>query len=193
MNDAGGHLSFGELADYWTSDLSPDEAERIEAHVFECDSCARMLAEAETLRTGVGALAKAGGFQAFVTEALLNQLAHDGVRVRTYTLEPGDSVLCTAWADDDVIVARLRADFTGATSVDAEMRLETGEQWSRVTDVPVREGASELVLALPADVVRGAPEVPMHLTLRPAAGTSGSDLIAEYVFDHRGVRARSAR
>jgi len=191
MTDAG-HLSFGELAEYWTSDLSPDEAGRIEAHVFDCESCAHLLAESETVRTGIGALAQAGGFQAFVTESLLNQLAHDGVRVRSYTLDPGDRVPCTAWADDEVIVARLRADFTGVTSVDAEMRFETGEQWGRVTDVPVPEGASELLFALPADAVRAAPEAPMHLTLSAAPGTSGLGVIAEYVFDHRGARERTA-
>ncbi|HEY6507804.1 MAG TPA: zf-HC2 domain-containing protein, partial [Vicinamibacterales bacterium] len=191
MTEAGAHLSFGELADYWTSDLSPDEAQRLEAHVFACDHCARLLAQTEGLRTGIRVLAHAGGFQAFVTESLLNQLAHDGVRVRSYTLEPGDRVPCTAWADDEVIVARLRGDFTGITSVDAEMRFETGEQWTRVVDVPVREGALELVLALPADVVRGAPEVPMHLTLRAAEGPGGAGVIAEYVFDHRGAHDRS--
>lgn len=192
MTDTGGHLSFSELAEYWTSDLSPDEAGRIEAHVFACDGCANLLAETERVWTGIRVLAQAGGVQVFVTESLLNQLAHDGVRVRSYTLDPGDRVPCTAWADDEVIVARLRADFRGATSVDAEMRFETGQQWGRVTDVPVREGASELLLALPADVVRAAPEAPMHLTLRAAAGTSGTDVIAEYVFDHRGAHDRSA-
>ena len=49
--------SFGELADYWTSDITPADAERIEAHIFDCERCARMLAEANRLRDGIGALA----------------------------------------------------------------------------------------------------------------------------------------
>jgi hypothetical protein len=188
-DDRGTCLSFGELADYWTSDISDADAERIEAHVFECSRCARLLAEAEQLRHGIGALALAGGFQAFVTDGFLNRLARDGVRVRTYALEPGDSIRCSAWADDEVMVARLRADFTGIAAVDAEMRLPTGEPWGQSTDVPVREGATELVLALPATRVRDAPEGPMRLTLR-ASGSPAGAVIAEYIFNHEGAHER---
>jgi hypothetical protein len=183
-------LSFEELADYWTSDIAPVDAERIEAHVFECASCARLLAESERLRSRISALARGGGFQAFVTDGLLNRLARDGVRVRSYTLDPGESIKCSAWADDEVLVARLRADFAGVTAVDAEMRFETGEQWGRSTDVPVREGATELVLALPAAMVRSAPNGPMRLTLRAASGSQKAGVVAEYIFDHEGAHAR---
>ena len=40
-------LSIGELADYWTTDASPDDVERIEAHVFACAACTELLAEAD--------------------------------------------------------------------------------------------------------------------------------------------------
>ena len=136
--------SFGELADYWTSDITPDEAEQIETHVFDCERCARMLAEADRLRVGIRDLARSGNVQAFVNDAVLNRLARDGVRVRSYALDPGETVRCAVWADDDVIVARLRADFTGVESVDAEMRFDTGEEWAQATDVPVRKGETEM-------------------------------------------------
>lgn len=141
------------------------------------------------MRTGLGTLALAGGFQAFVTDGLLNRLARDGVRVRPYSLDPGETIRCSAWSDDEVLVARLRADFKGIPAVDAEMRLATGEQWGRSTDVPVREGATELVLALPAMRVRSAPEGPMRLTLR-ASGSPAGTIIAEYIFDHEGAHER---
>jgi hypothetical protein len=182
-----------DLSDYWTSDATPAEIERIEAHVFECEGCARRLSEAERLRAGIGALAQSGSVQAFVTDAMLNRLARDGVRVRSYVLGPGETVRCAVWADDEVLVTRLRADFTGVSSVDAEMRLETGEEWSHATDVPVCEGATELVMALPASVVRNAPSAPMRLTLRGSAGSRKEDLLAEYVFDHEGALDRRSR
>ena len=140
MTTATTCLSFGELADYWPSDATPAEIERIEAHVFECEGCARLLAEAERLRASIEALAQSGSIQAFVTDAMLNRLARDGVRVRSYALGPGETIRCAIWSDDEVLVTRLRADFTGVTSVDAEMRLETGEEWSQTTDVPVLRG-----------------------------------------------------
>ena len=183
--------SFGELADYWTSDVTPADAEQIEAHIFECDRCARLLAEADRLRAGIGALARSGNVQAFVTDAVLNRLARDGVRVRYYALSPGESVRCAVWSDDDVLVTRLRADFTGVESVDAEMRLDSGEPWGHTTDIPVPAGATELVMALPAALVRTAPNVPIRLTLRASAASGNTAALAEYIFDHQGSMERS--
>jgi len=183
--------AFGELADYWTSDITPADAEQIETHIFDCDRCARMLAEADRLRAGIGALARAGNIQAFVTDAVLNRLARDGVRVRYYALGPGESVRCAVWSDDDVLVTRLRGNFAGVESVDAEMRLESGEEWAHTTDIPVPEGATELVMALPAAIVRTAPKIPMRLTLRASDPARSEQTLAEYVFDHQGSIERS--
>lgn len=178
--------SFGELADYWTSDITPADAERIEAHIFDCERCARMVAEADRLRDGIGALARAGSIQGFVNDAVLNRLARDGVRVRYYALNSGESVRCAVWSDDDVLVTRLRGNFAGVESVDAEMRLDSGEEWSHTTDIPVPEGATELVMALPAAVVRTAPRSPIRLTIR-----ANEQVLAEYVFDHQGAIERA--
>jgi hypothetical protein len=183
-------LSFGELAEYWTSDITGPDAERIEAHMFTCERCAGLLERADRLRTAIRALAQAGGFRAFVTDDLLNALVRDGVRVRMYALAPGESVQCAAWADDELLVARLRGNFSGVGAVDAEMRLDTGEAWGSATEVPVRDGATEVLLALPAESVRNAPEIPMRLTLRPS-GARDAAPIGEYVFDHRGAHERS--
>jgi hypothetical protein len=184
--------SFGELADYWTSDITPGDAEQIETHVFDCERCARMLAEADRLRTGIGALARSGNIQAFVTDAVLNRMARDGVRVRYYALSPGESVRCAVWSDDDVLVTRLRGNFAGVESIDAEMRLESGEEWAHTTDIPVPAGATELVMALPASLVRTAPKIPMRLTLRSSAASPNEQALAEYVFDHQGAVERSS-
>jgi len=182
--------SFGELADYWTSDITPGDAEQIESHVFDCERCARLLAEADRLRTGIGALARSGQVHGFVTDAILNRLARDGVRVRSYALGPGESVRCAVWADDDVLVTRLRGNFAGVESVDADLRLDSGEEWAHTTDIPVPEGATELVMALPAALVRAAPQIPIRLTLRESASSGRERVLAEYVFDHEGALDR---
>jgi hypothetical protein len=182
--------SFGELADYWTSDSQSADLERIEAHVFECERCTRMLAEADRLQSGIADLARSGNIQAFVSDAVLNRLARDGVRVRSYALGPGESVRCAVWADDDVLVTRLRGDFAGVESVDADLRLDSGEQWAHTTDIPVPAGATELVMALPAAVVRTAPNAPIRLTLRRSAGSPREGVLAEYVFQHEGALER---
>jgi hypothetical protein len=183
-------LSIGELSDYWTADAAPEQIERIEAHVFACAACTELLAEADLLRRSIGSVARAGGFQAFVTDSLLNQLSRDGVRVRTYVMNAGGSVQCTVWDDDDILVTRLRADFGGVSTVDAVMRLDTGEEWGRASDVPVPEGGGELIMALPAALVRHAPDGPMRLTLRASSTSQDAPALAEYTFDHRGAHTR---
>lgn len=185
--------AFGDLADYWTSDITPDDADRIEAHIFECERCARMLAEADRLRAGIGALARSGNIQAFVTDAVLNRLARDGVRIRYYALSPGESVRCAVWSDDDVLVTRLRGNFAGVESVDAQLRLDSGEEWAHTKDIPVPAGATELVMALPAAVVRTAPKTPMRLTLRTSDASRHERILADYVFNHEGAIERGPR
>jgi len=144
----------------------------------------------ESLRRSIGDVARTGGFQAFVTDSLLNQFARDGVRVRAYAMDAGGSVQCAVWDDDDVLVTRLRADFSGVTAVDAVMRLDTGEEWGRASDIPVPEGSREVIMALPAAFVRRAPEVPMRLILRSSAASPEEAPLAEYTFDHRGAHTR---
>ncbi len=190
MTIHAGCLSFAELADYWTPDIEAEDVERIESHVFECGACAARLALAEQLTSAIRGVARDGAFHAFVTDGLLNRLARDGVRVRTYALDPGETVRCSAWADDEVLVARLRGDFAGITAVDAEMRLDSGEQWGQSIDVPVADGARELVLALPGPMVRNAPVGIMRLTLRRSGAPVGN-VIAEYLFSHEGSLTRS--
>jgi hypothetical protein len=188
---AGACLSIGELSDYWTAEVSADDMERIEAHVFMCSACTELLAEADRLRRRIGEAARTGGFQSFVTDSLLNQLARDGVRVRSYVMDAGGAVQCAVWEDDEILVTRLRADFSGVTAVDAVMRLDTGEEWGRATDIPVTEGSREVIMALPASLVRLAPEVPMRLTLRSSSASPDDAALAEYTFDHRGSHRRS--
>src|SRR5829696_3211484 len=111
-------LSIGELSDYWTADVSPDDMERIEAHVFACSACTELLADVDRLRGSIGDVARTGGFQAFVPDSLLNKFARDGVRVRAYAMDAGWLVQKTVWNNKKVCVTRLRADCSGVTADD---------------------------------------------------------------------------
>jgi hypothetical protein len=102
-------------------------------------------------------------------------------------------VECAVWADDEVIVARLRGDFSGVTSVSSVMRLDTGEEVDRVVDAPIGDGSRELLFALSADGLRRGPDKPMRLTVTAGPDPQGRDVLGEYVFDHRGTHDRSAR
>jgi hypothetical protein len=181
-------LSFAELADYWSADATDAEIERIEAHVFACARCAVLLDESARLGSAIVNAAQAGMVRAFITDDLLNAMSRAGVRVRSYTVEPGASVQCSAWEDDEIVLARLRGAFAGVDAIDAEFRYDIGEPWASVAEVPVRPGTTELLLALPAEIIRSVPERPIHLTVRRAGA---ADVIAEYVIDHQGAHARA--
>jgi hypothetical protein len=185
-------LTFGELADYWAPETSPSELERIETHVFECGECAARLNDAELLRRRLGETVLAGAFQAFITDSILNTLAHDGVRVRTYSVAPGEAIQCAVWAEDEVVVTRLRGDFTGVNAVSAVMRLDNGQELDRVIDAPVRDGSQEVLMAFSAAGLRRIPRIPMRLTLTRGPSVDDADVFAEYVFDHRGTFDRSS-
>jgi hypothetical protein len=45
-------------------------------------------------------------------------------------------------------------------------------------------------MALPAELVRRAPEVPIHLTIRSSSASLDDAPLAEYTFDHRGAHSR---
>jgi hypothetical protein len=55
-------VSFIEIVDYWADGLSAEAADRIEEHVFVCDSCARQFAHAEALARGIVAVVRQGRF-----------------------------------------------------------------------------------------------------------------------------------
>ena len=185
-------LTTGELADYWTPDLAESDRDRIESHVFACAACAARLADAERLRQRIGDIVRAGAFQSVITDAVLNTLSRDGVRIRTYTVGPGESIQCTVWADDEIMVTRLRGDFAGVSAVSAVMRLENGVELDRAVDVPIRDGSTELLLAMSADQIRRGPDAPIHLIVTRGSNSVGGEVLAEYVFDHRGSHDRSA-
>ena len=193
MTDTGcpSPIAFADVVDYWASDLTMEEEDRIEAHVFTCAACARELAAAEALARGIAAVTRTGRLHSVVTDAILNRLAADGVRVRTYTLEGEGIVPCAVWADDDLVVSRIRADFADVDSVNIVTRLASGDEISRLSDVAVRPGQREILNALSAAHLRKLPQTRVLVTVTAQIG-SGERTIAEYTLEHAGAFDRLA-
>lgn len=183
------HLSASDVSDYWTPDVTVDTVDRIETHVFTCAECARRLEATRALIDALRDVVRRGRFQAIVTDAVLNQLARDGTRMRTFTVDPGAVVPCAVWADDEVIVTRMRADFTGLEHVSIVMQVG-GEEVDRVTDVPVAPGTRELIEAFSADQLRHLPQIEVRLRVFGSRGTAGDELVAEYILEHGGTIER---
>ena len=179
-------IGLADVVDYWAGDLTRADEDRIEEHVFACADCARELAAAEALARGIAAVAREGRLHSVVTDAILNRLAADGVRVRMYTLEGPGIVPCAVWADDDLVVARIRADFADVDSVTVVTRLASGDEISRLSDVAVRPGQREILNAFSAAHLRKLPATRVRVTVTAQIG-GGERTIAEYSLEHAGA------
>ena len=184
-------IGFAEVVDYWAGELTPADEDRIEEHVFACAECARELGAGEALARGVAAVAREGRLHSVVTDAILNRLAADGVRIRTYTLEGGGIVPCAVWADDDLVVSRIRADFAEVDSVTIVTRQASGDEIGRIPDVAIRPGQREILNAYSAAHLRKLPRTRVRVTVTTPSG-SGERTIAEYMLEHAGAFDRLA-
>ena len=184
-------VGFATSVDYWAGELTPTEEERIEAHVFTCDDCSRELAAAETLARGITGVVREGRLHSVVTDSILNRLAADGVRIRTYTLEGSRIVPCAVWADDDLVVSRIRADFTDVDTVTIVTRRASGEEISRVPEIAVRPGQREILNAISAAHLRTLPATRVRVTVT-AQVDDGERPLAEYTLEHAGAFDRLA-
>ena len=168
--------------DWWTGELALGERRRLEEHLLACDGCAARLALAGAFADGVRTLVRQGRAPAVLTAGALERLRREGRKVREYRVAPGGGVHCTVAPEDDVLVARLDLPPGGAARVDLVSRMDEGEA-ERLSDLPVEPGASELILAVPIDVVRSRPAHVLVLRL-VEAGPGGDRTLGEYTFRH---------
>ena len=183
-------IAFADIVDYWSGDLAPAEVDRIDEHVFGCGECARELASADSLARGIAAIARAGRFRGVITDGILNRLSAEGIRIRTFTLDGPGVVPCAVWAGDDLVVSRIRADFTDVQSVTIVSRQASGEEISRISGVAIRPGQREILNAFPAAHLRKLPATRVQVTVTSQVGNS-ERRIAEYTLEHAGSFDRS--
>lgn len=170
------------LVDYWFGDLSTADEERLEEHLFECDDCGDRMRAFVALGDGVRRLAHEGAVQMIVTRSFLETAAREGLRSREYVVRPGERVACTVTAQDDLLVSRMQADFTGVSHLDVLLQVEDQPE-VRIKDVPVSPDAQELIMvqAMPAARVLGRTVLHFHLVAREGPSER---VLGDYTFDH---------
>jgi hypothetical protein len=176
MTELDHPLALGTLAAYRLGELTPEEEERVEAHYFECSVCAERLQFIESLAQQVGGLLREGRISAAVTAAFVDLAAKRGINLRSYELDIGGSVACTAAPDDDFIITRLAVPLPAGTPIDLETEfadLTTGRTSRFVTpDLSVDAEGRGLVYAFSADAIRAYPKSRVVIRVRErASGT----------------------
>ena len=173
----------GTLLDYWARDLPDgDETDRVEEHLFACGDCSARLHRLAALGPGLATLVRQGRVSGIVSRALLNRMQRDGIHVRMYSLAPGETVPCAVFPGDDLVVAALRADFSGVEAVTLSVTGPADALSGEIDDVPVSRPDAEVLWATPAAVVRQMPSMQLQLTLASAGATRAE--LGRYVLDH---------
>ena len=181
--------SFDDLLDYWIGDLDQASAERVEAHIFECTECANRLAHIATTAAAVADAVRGARVQGIVTDAVLNKLSRDGVRIRTYAPEPGTFMPCAVWPEDDLVVSRLKGDFSGYDELTLVLKADEGPELSRNVDIPLISGTREIVTATSASHLRRLPSMRLRLIVSGKRGET-EHVIGEYGLEHGGAMSR---
>ena len=173
----------GTLLDYWARDLAEgDETDGVEEHLIACGDCSARLQRLAAFGPGLATLVRQGRVSGIVSRALVNRMQRDGIHVRMYSLVPGETVPCAVFPGDDLVVAALRADFSGVDAVTLSVTWPGDSPSGKIDDVPVSGPDAEVLWATPAAVVRQMPSMRLQLTLASAGATRAE--LGRYVLDH---------
>jgi len=187
MNPPGcERIGLAELIDYAAREPEETEAAAFEEHLFSCADCGARAAEFDALVRAIGPAIRSGKVGGFVTDDILNQLAREGIRVRTFTLSPGAVVPCAVWEDDELIAMRLRADLGGASEFTMSQRV-AGTEVLRATGQAQTAATSrgELIYTLSASWVRQLAAVDIEVLLSAHEGGEERP-IGSYTLVHGG-------
>ncbi len=172
------------LMDYWLGVLGSTEEEPIEEHLMTCDRCGDRLREVIALAEGLRTLARSGSLVVVISEPVITRAEEMGQRIRQYAPPPGGSVQCTVSADDDLLVARLAADLSGAKRVDLSWCDDQGVELLRMSDIPVR-GDTGTVLCQQSITMAKASSSNTLIARLVSVDLAGAErLLGEYAFHH---------
>jgi hypothetical protein len=181
-------IAFADLADYAAGELPLPEAAMVEEHLFSCAECGARAAEFDTLVRAIRPAVTSAEVGGFVTDTVLNRLARDGVRVRTFTLTPGAVVPCAVWEGDELMALRLRGDFGGAREFTLSQRVG-GSEVSRVSGQVAAGSHGEIIYLEPAARIRRLPVVDVEVLLTARVGDQDRS-IGSYTLLHGGLLHR---
>jgi hypothetical protein len=136
------------------------------------------------LAEGVRRLAREGSLRMVVSEAFLQCVKEEGLRVRQYAPPVGGGVECTVTAEDDILIARLAVNLSGASRVDLCFFDERGVEQARLTDIPVNASADSVLLHESMSFAKAAPTHKLIARLVTFDAAGAERLLGEYTFNH---------
>ncbi|MGH7488515.1 MAG: zf-HC2 domain-containing protein [bacterium] len=176
-------LSIATLTEYWMGELDERTQSDVEEHLFSCSLCHATLELLVAMGEGIRAVSRKAGVAAVLTPDFVRKLKAEGAQVREYSLQPGDSVLCTIAPDDDIVLAHLHAPLAGIDRLDAVFEDSHSGKQFRYDDIAFNPGQGEIVFAPKASDLRSYGKGTRTLRLL-SVSAAGERVIGEYVFNH---------
>lgn len=177
-------ITFADLTDYAAGDLPDADAQAIDEHLFSCADCGARAAEFDAFVRAIGRGVRSAEVGGFVTDDVLNRLAREGVRVRTFVLSPGATVPCAVWDGDELMALRLRGAVAGAGEFTLSQRV-AGTEVSRVTGEVAASPHGEIIFLTPAAWIRELPVVQVDVLLTAREGGEERP-VGSYTLLHEG-------
>ena len=184
-NEPCQRVALADLTDYAAGELSTAESSALEEHLFACAACSARAAEFDRLVRAIPPAVRSAEVTGFVTDAVLNRLSREGVRVRTYALSPGDVVPCAVWEDDEVMALRMRGDLRGSTEFTLSQRI-AGNEVVHATGQVAAGSRGEIIYALPAAWVRELPVTEVEVLLTATEEGGAERPVGSYTLVHEG-------
>jgi hypothetical protein len=172
------------LADYWLAALPGPEEEVVEEHLLRCDACGTRLRYVIALAEGLRNLARGGCLRMVVSNAFLQRVADDGLRIREHVTVAGGSIQCTVHAQDNLLVVRMAATLSGAARVDLSVCDERGMEQLRYRDIPVHAAANSVIFQESIAAQKAAPSYTLIARLLAFDEAGSERLVGEYTLHH---------
>ena len=135
-------IAFEDLVALWSGDLTDDQRDTLEGHLFSCDDCT---VASDRLGRVVGGLRQ--HVPPVVSRALRDRLAAAGMRIVHTRVEPGVQATAVFARDVDLLVHVLQGDLSRAERVDIDVITPDGLTRLTFPQVPFDAGAGEVLIA----------------------------------------------
>ena len=94
------------------------------------------------------------------------------------------TVACTVTAADDLLIARLSANLSGAARIDLSICNQDRVELDRLTDIPITAATGAVLYQENIDFAKAAPVNTMIARLVAYDSAGQENLIGEYTFNH---------
>jgi hypothetical protein len=171
-------LSFEELTAYWADDLTPSELERIEAHLFGCESCTREAARVSSVVAALGKL-----LPPIIDHAKLAELGTSSLSIEENPVRIGERRPVVFRQGLDILIHRLTGlDLTLAERVAVTVSVEeTGDVLFAMDRVPFDRDSGEILVACQRHFAVFPPNVVFQVQTHDRAGQTRE---ARYAIPH---------